>query len=191
MSMKRPIALSIAASLAALGLAATYTVASAQGAIVAGAFQASLGSPQDEMRQVEERSPKRGDKVVLSDKEWKKRLTPAQYRILRAHGTEAAFCGIFHDNKKKGTYHCAGCDLPLFKSDAKFDSGTGWPSFFQPVVRKNIWLRTDRSLGMVRYEVLCARCDGHLGHVFPDAPQTKTGLRFCINSDALTFDEAK
>lgn len=140
---------------------------------------------------IEEKSPKRDDKVVLTNAEWKKKLTPAQYKILRNQGTEAAFCGVFYDNHKEGTYLCAGCKLPLFKSDDKFDSGTGWPSFFQPVDRKNIWLRTDRSYGMVRYEVLCARCDGHLGHVFDDAPQTSTGLRFCINSDALTFEDKK
>ena len=140
---------------------------------------------------IEEKSPERKDKVVLTDAEWKRRLTPTQYKILRAKGTEAAFCGIFYDNHKTGVYHCAGCNLPLFKSDAKFDSGTGWPSFFQPVDRKNIWLKSDRSYGMNRLEVLCARCDGHLGHVFDDAPQTSTGLRFCINSDSLTFEEAK
>lgn len=132
-------------------------------------------------------SPKRADKVVLSEAEWRRRLTPAQYKILRSKGTEAAFCGIFLDNKKSGTYHCAGCDLPLFTSDAKFNSGTGWPSFFQPASRENVWFRKDRSHGMVRDEVLCSRCDGHLGHVFADAPRTPTGLRFCINSDGLVF----
>ena len=135
-------------------------------------------------------SPKREDKVVLSDEEWKARLTPEQYRILRNHGTEAAFCEGFHDNKKTGTYHCQGCELPLFRSDAKFDSGTGWPSFFQPVDKKNVWLRKDTSYGMVRWEVLCARCDGHLGHVFSDGP-APTGLRFCINSESMGFTEAK
>jgi methionine-R-sulfoxide reductase len=134
-----------------------------------------------------EKSPKRKDKVVMTDAQWRKKLTPEQYRILRGHGTEAAFCGAFYDHKADGTYFCAGCDLPLFKSDAKFDSGTGWPSFFQPVDKDSIWTRTDRSYGMVRQEVLCARCDGHLGHVFGDAPQTATGLRFCMNSEALIF----
>jgi len=136
-------------------------------------------------------SPKRRDKVVLSDAEWKKRLTKAQYDILRKHSTDAAFCGAFFDNKKKGTYYCAGCELPLFASNAKFDSGTGWPSFFQPVSKKNIWGRRDTSYGMDRVEVLCARCDGHLGHVFDDGPIQKGGLRYCINSDAMTFKEAK
>ncbi|MCE9559961.1 MAG: peptide-methionine (R)-S-oxide reductase MsrB [Armatimonadetes bacterium] len=135
-------------------------------------------------------SPKREDKVVKTEDEWKKLLTPAQFKILRSHGTEPAFCGIFHDNHKDGIYNCAGCKLPLFKSDAKFDSGTGWPSFFQPVEEKNVWLRKDTSYGMIRYEALCARCDGHLGHVFDDGPKP-TGLRFCINSDGLVFEEKK
>ena len=136
-------------------------------------------------------SPKRADKVVLTDAEWKKKLTPAQYKILRTNGTEAAFCGRFHDSKKTGIYSCAGCDLPLFASNAKFDSGTGWPSFFQPVVKGNTWKKVDRSFGMVREEVNCSRCDGHLGHVFDDGPSDKGGLRFCINSDGLTFKEFK
>lgn len=136
-------------------------------------------------------SPKRKDKVVHTEEEWKKILTPAQYKILRAHGTEAAFCGRFHDNHKTGVYRVAGTNQPVFKSDAKFDSGTGWPSFFQPYDMDSIWLRLDTSYGMVRMEVLATQCDGHLGHVFEDGPSDKTGLRFCINSDALTFEETK
>lgn len=141
----------------------------------------------------DEKSPKRSDKLVLTDAEWKKRLTPAQYTILRGKGTERAFCGLFWDNHENGTYSCAGCGLPLFDFHAKFDSGTGWPSFFKPVKAENIWTKTDRGFGMVRTEILCARCDGHLGHVFDDAPQTPTGLRYCLNSDALVFkkDETK
>ncbi|MBS1704870.1 MAG: peptide-methionine (R)-S-oxide reductase MsrB [Armatimonadetes bacterium] len=135
-------------------------------------------------------SPKRDDKVVLSDSEWQQELTPEQFKILRAQGTERPFCGAFYDNHKKGTYHCVGCDLPLFKSDAKFDSGTGWPSFFQPVEEKSVWYKEDFSHGMYRVEVLCARCDGHLGHVFPDGP-APSKLRFCINSECLTFEESK
>lgn len=138
----------------------------------------------------QQESPKRPDKVILSDKEWKAKLTDSQYKILRNHGTETAFCGVFYDNHKTGTYHCAGCDLPLFRSDAKFDSGTGWPSFFQPVKKENVWLRLDTSYGMRRWEVLCSRCDGHLGHVFEDGPKP-TGLRFCMNSDAMGFTEEK
>jgi methionine-R-sulfoxide reductase len=135
-------------------------------------------------------SPKRADKLVLSDAEWRDRLTASQYKILRNDGTEPAFCGVFYDNHKIGTYHCAGCDLALFKSDAKFDSGTGWPSFFQPVDKDAVWLKRDVGFGMVRWEVRCARCDGHLGHVFEDGP-APTGLRFCMNSDAMKFEDEK
>lgn len=161
----------------------------AAGALVAlvGARQTPQKEPNYDGFAILKKSPIRADKVVLTNAEWKKKLTAKQYAILRAQGTEAAFCGVFYDNHLTGTYNCAGCGLPLFKSDAKFDSGTGWPSFFQPVEKKNIWLKEDNSYGMHRLEVRCARCDGHLGHVFDDAPQTPTGMRFCINSEALTF----
>jgi len=131
-------------------------------------------------------SPKRDDKVVKTDAEWQKILTPEQYRILRKKGTEAAFCSPLLEKHGVGVFHCAGCDLPLFSTDTKFDSGTGWPSFFQPVTKDAIWLKEDRSLGMIRSEVLCARCDGHLGHLFDDGPKP-TGLRFCMNGEALKF----
>ena len=125
-------------------------------------------------------------KVVKTDEEWKKQLTPEQFVIARGKGTERAFCGNLLDNKKDGVYACICCRLPLFASDAKFESGTGWPSFFQPVAKENVVTEIDRSHGMVRKEILCARCDGHLGHVFDDGPKP-TRLRFCVNSESLTF----
>ncbi|HET6645118.1 MAG TPA: peptide-methionine (R)-S-oxide reductase MsrB [Fimbriimonadales bacterium] len=135
-------------------------------------------------------SPKRKDKVVKTDAEWQKVLTPEQYRVLRNKGTEAAFCSPLLDTHEKGSFYCAGCGLELFTTDAKFDSGTGWPSFFQPVSHDAIWLREDRSYGMIRTEVLCARCDGHLGHLFNDGPKP-TGMRFCMNGEALKFKKAE
>jgi len=124
-------------------------------------------------------------KVVKTDEEWKAQLTPEQFRILRNQGTEPAFCGGLLKNKEKGIYSCAACALPLFESGTKFESGTGWPSFFQGI-GGNVKERPDNSHGMVRTEILCARCDSHLGHVFPDGPEP-TGLRYCLNSECLKF----
>ncbi len=125
-------------------------------------------------------------KLTLGDDEWRRRLTPEQFQILRSSATERPFCGALLDTKTPGVYSCAGCGLPLFASDAKFHSGTGWPSFFQPIAAENVAQRVDRSHGMARTEINCARCDGHLGHVFDDGP-APTGLRFCLNSESLKF----
>ncbi len=130
------------------------------------------------------------DTVVKTDEEWKKILTPEQYRVTREAGTERAFSGALWDNKKKGTYYCICCDNPLFSSDTKFESSCGWPSFFAPLNKEHVKENVDRGFGMVRTEVVCNRCGAHLGHVFEDGPKP-TGLRYCMNSASMKFKEDK
>jgi len=129
-------------------------------------------------------------KVSMSEQEWKKKLSADQFRVLREKGTERAFTGRFHDNHEEGIYKCAGCGQILFLSDTKFDSGTGWPSFWKPAKTQAVEEHADNSYGMRRVEVVCSNCGGHLGHVFDDGPQP-TGMRYCINSASLDFEKKK
>ncbi len=129
------------------------------------------------------------EKITKSKKEWKAQLSDLEYHVLREKGTERSFTGDLWDNKKEGLYTCAACSLPLFESDTKFVSGTGWPSFHSPIKEENIAEDVDYKVGYKRVEVLCARCNGHLGHVFPDGPEP-TGLRYCINSVSLNFENS-
>ena len=151
---------------------------------------ASPSAPPVTVRLLDEQGrltgPLQVPKVIKTDAQWKAQLGDESYRIMRRQGTEPAFCGLLYDHHEAGLYTCAGCGLPLFDSDAKFDSGTGWPSYFQPAAPENVLERSDGSHGMARTEIVCARCDGHLGHVFDDGPKP-TGRRHCLNSASLVF----
>jgi peptide-methionine (R)-S-oxide reductase len=136
------------------------------------------------------KEPAKVYEVQKTPEEWRAQLAPAAYHVLREKGTERAFTGAYHNLKSPGTYHCAGCSLPLFSHRTKFDSGTGWPSFYDVISQKYVDLLPDHSHGWVRTEVVCARCGGHLGHVFDDGPKP-TGLRYCINSVSLRFEPAR
>lgn len=128
------------------------------------------------------------EKISKTDAEWRAQLTDMEYRVTRKHGTERAFTGPYWDAKEQGTYCCRCCNLPLFDAATKYDSGTGWPSFWAPIIRENVAEKPDNTLFMRRTEVLCARCDAHLGHVFPDGPRP-TGLRYCMNGNALKLEK--
>lgn len=182
-----------------LGILGIVVLAIGLGALALGAAAGGGGQHTEKAKDGKEKvmvgpfevtgvSPKRPDKVFHTDAEWRELLTADQYDILRKEGTEPRFCEGTLGKDKHGVYECAACGLPLFKAGDKFDSGTGWPSFFQPIAKDSVWMRMDYSLaGMPRAEVLCARCDSHLGHAFEDGPKDKTGVRFCMNSKALKF----
>lgn len=154
---------------------------------LAGCSGGSVAAQDDRDRTERFSDPPIGERLELSDAEWRARLTASEYEVLRDEGTERAFSGRFHDQHRDGVYRCAGCGAPLFSSETKFDSGTGWPSYSEPIEEGRVASRRDASLGIVRTEVHCARCGGHLGHVFDDGP-TPTGLRYCINSVSLDFE---
>ena len=149
-------------------------------------IQNLLDEKELKANKTENEMPEKIEKIVKSDEQWRKELSPEQYQVLRQAGTERAFTGVYWDNHEKGTYYCAACNLKLFSSDTKFESGSGWPSFFAPVAEANVDRETDSTHGMVRTEVKCRRCGSHLGHVFDDGP-APTGLRYCMNSVSLKF----
>ena len=145
-------------------------------------------SRQIRVYSVEKRAYIQTEVVIKSEQEWRQQLTPAQYHVLREKGTERAYTGIYHDHKEHGVYRCAACGLDLYLSEAKYDSKTGWPSFYEAVAPENVLIRADNSFFMTRNELACSRCQSHLGHIFGDGPKP-TGKRHCINSLSLTFDK--
>lgn len=172
----------IAALFAAAGAAAigAYSSIAWNGPAATAAVETKSG------KEVPLPKPDKNGKVVLTEAQWRKQLTPAQFNVLRQEGTEAPYSHPYSETHEKGTFVCVGCGLPLFSADTKFESGTGWPSFYQPLQKSAVRNIVDRSIGMERTEVRCSRCDGHLGHVFDDGPKP-TGLRYCMNGVALKF----